>query len=187
VQPLRIQEISGDPTARQLLASALTQWHYLSHGGTVGENLQYTLWGPSNRPLAFVLFGAPAWKCQDRDRFLGWTAEQRESHLGLIANNSRFLVLPWVKVPGLASWLLSRISQRLSQDWQRKYGHRIVLLESFVQQDRFAGRAYQAAHWQKVGTTTGRTRQDRYAQIHAPVKDIYLRPLAADFRKALEI
>lgn len=185
LEPLRIQEVSRDKAARQLMASGLAQWHYLSHGGTVGENLQYTIWSASARPLAFVLFGAAAWKCQDRDRFIGWTAEQRERQLELIANNSRFLILPWAKVPGLASWILSQISRRVSQDWQGKYGHPIVLLESFVQQDRFQGLAYRAANWQEVGITAGRTRQDRSRRLQAPLKAIYLCPLQRTFREVL--
>lgn len=185
LQPLILQEVSGEPGERKLLDSALRQFHYLGHGGTVGENLQYCLRDRWDRPLAFVLFGAPAWKCQDRDTFIGWNVEQRERHLGLIANNARFLILPWAQVPGLALWLLSRISRRVQEDWRRKYGHRVALLETFVEQGRFRGTAYQAANWRKVGLTQGRTRQDRRSRIQAPVKEIYLYPLQPNFREVL--
>lgn len=185
LQPLRVREVSREPGPRQLLESALRAFHYLGHGGTVGENLQYCLWDRLGRPLAFLLFGAPAWKCQDRDTFVGWNSAQRERNLGLIANNSRFLIVPWTKVPGLASWLLSRISRRIQEDWQRKYGHPVALLETFVEQGRFVGTAYPAANWCKVGRTQGRTRQDRQRQTQAPVKEIYLYPLQSNFREVL--
>ena len=94
-------------------------------------------------------------------------------------------ILPWVRVPHLASWALGQVSHRVSGDWQAKYGHPIVLLESFVERDRFRGSAYRAANWRAVGVTTGRTRQDRHTCIQAPVKDIYLAPLRRSFREAL--
>ena len=117
---------------RVWVARALSQFHYLGFGGTVGENLQYVVRDGQSRPLACLVFGAAAWKCQERDRFLGWSAEQRQRNLGLVANNARYLILPWVKVPHLASWILAQVSRRLTQDWQAKYGHPIVVLETFV-------------------------------------------------------
>jgi hypothetical protein len=103
----------------------------------------------------------------------------------LVANNTRFLILPWVKVPHLASWILGQISRRIARDWQVKYGHGLVLLETFVERERFRGTAYRAANWLAVGATTGRTRQDRHTCIQVPVKDIYLYPLRRDFREVL--
>ena len=140
--------------------------------------------GPG-QPLACLVFGAAAWKCQDRDRFIGWSAAQRQQYLGMVANNSRFLILPWVRVSGLGSWVLAQVSRRIAGDWQAKYGHRVVLLESFVERERFRGTVYRAANWQQVGVTAGRTRQDRHTRIQAPVKDIYVYPLRRDFREAL--
>jgi hypothetical protein len=185
LRPLEVREISGDREARGRMAVALAQFHYLGYGGTVGENLHYEITDRTGRTLGFVLFGAAAWKCQDRDRHIGWENHQREGNLGLIANNSRFLLLPWVRVPHLASWILSRICRRVSSDCRRKYGHGLALLETFVERDRFLGTAYQAANWLRVGATTGRTRQDRYTSIRAPIKDIYLCPLRANFREIL--
>jgi hypothetical protein len=135
--------------------------------------------------LAGLVFGSAAWKCQDRDEFIGWTAEQRKKNLSLLTNNTRFLILPWVNVPHLASWTVAAVLQRLSPDWQIKYGHPIHMVETFVERDRFRGTAYQAANWTRVGATTGRTRQDRYWSIQAPVKDIYLYPLIAKFKQRL--
>jgi hypothetical protein len=148
--------------------------------------MQYTVQDKHGRLLACLVFGAAAWKCQDRDTFIGWTPAQREQHLCQVANNSRFMVLPWVEVPGLSSWILSRVSRRVAADWKGKYGHGLALLETFVEQDRFLGTTYQAANWQRVGATTGRTRQDRYTRIQAPIKAIYLRPLQANFREVLQ-
>ena len=183
--PVLLREISQDRCQRQELAAALAKFHYLGFGGTVGENLQYTLRDGQGRLLAALVFGSAAWKCQARDEFIGWTAEQRKKNLFLLTNNSRFLILPWVKVPHLASWTLAAVLRRLSPDWQIKYGHPIHMVESFVEGDRFRGTAYQAANWTRVGATTGRTRQDRYSSIQAPVKDIYLYPLSAKFKQRL--
>jgi hypothetical protein len=183
---LTVSEVSSQTAERFWVKAALDPFHYLGFGGAVGENLQYVVRDGQGRPLACLVFGAAAWKCQDRDRFIGWSAPQRQRHLGLIVNNTRFLILPWVKVPHLASWILGQVSRRLACDWQAKYGHRIVLLETFVERERFRGTAYRAANWLAVGATTGRTRQDRHTCIQAPVKDIYLYPLRRDFREALQ-
>ena len=135
----------------------------------------------SSAPWPVLVFGAAAWKCQDRDRFIGWTAEQRQRNLGLVANNTRFLILPWVKVPDLGSWILGQVAGRIARDWQAKYGHPVVLLETFVERERFRGTVYRAANWQSVGVTAGRTRQDRHTCLQVPVKDIYLYPLGGGF------
>ena len=185
VEKLWVTEVSGQSAERQWVRAALGQFHYLGFGGAVGENLQYVVRAGPGQPLACLVFGAAAWKCQARDRFIGWSAAQRPHYLGMVANNSRFLILPWVRVPGLGSWILAQVSRRIAGDWQAKYGHRVVLLESFVERERFCGTVYQAANWQRVGRTVGRTRQDRHTRIQAPVKDIYLYPLRQDFREAL--
>lgn len=184
--PLSVEEVSGRPAERACIRGILAQYHYLGFGGAVGQNLQYLVRDGQYRPLACAVFGAAAWKCQDRDHFIGWSAQQRQSNLALIANNSRLLILPWVKVPHLGSWILGRMAGRIARDWQAKYGHPVVLLETFVEQDRFRGTVYRAANWQRVGATTGRTRQDRHTCIQVPVKDIYLYPVCRSFREALQ-
>jgi len=181
---LQVEEISPHSEKRAEFAVALGQFHYLSCGGTVGENLQYRVCS-AGRPLAYLLFGSSAWKCRDRDGFIGWNAEQRERNLNFTTNNTRFLILPWVKVPCLASWVLGRVTRRLSPDWQAKYGHGIVLVETFVERERFRGTAYRAANWTKVGVTLGRTRQDRDRRLRTPVKEIYVYPLEEKFRQQL--
>jgi hypothetical protein len=182
---LEVREVSRDKPARQQLASALAQHHYLGHGGTVGENAQYTVTDASGRLLAGLVFGSSAWKCQERDEWIAWTREQREKNLNLTTNNTRFLILPWVKVPQLASWISGRVLRRLSSDWQNKYGHPIFLVETFVERDRFNGTAYRAANWIRVGSTRGRSRQDRDRKLQVAVKEIYLYPLRSDFQKSL--
>jgi hypothetical protein len=185
VGPLSLQEISADAVARVRFGAALAQFHYLGYRGTVGENLQYTLTDASGRLLACLLFGSPAWKCRARDEFIGWTPQQRQERLGLVTNNTRFLILPHVKVEHLASWTLGRVLRRLSQDWQRKYGHAIVLVETFVERERFAGTSYKAANWRCLGTTSGRSRQDRHHQLRVPLKELYLYALRRHWREAL--
>ena len=183
--PLSVQEVSTDAVARQRFGAALGEFHYLGYRGTVGENLQYTVSDATGRLLACLLFGSAAWKCQTRDRFIGWTPTQRSQHLQLLTNNTRFLILPWVRVPHLASWVLGRVLRRLPRDWQRKYGHAIVLVETFVERQRFAGTSYRAANWIQLGATTGRSRQDRYRTLRVADKDVYLCPLRRDFREVL--
>lgn len=180
--PLKVEEVSNDSVARFRFAAALTEFHYLGCRGTVGENLQYTVTDSSGRLLACLLFGSAAWKCGARDQWIGWTAEQRQQRLHLVTNNSRFLILPFVKVPHLASWILGRVLRRLSSDWENKYGHGIVLVETFVERQRFTGASYKAANWIPVGATTGRSRQDRDHTLEVPVKDVFVFPLDRRFR-----
>ena len=183
---LQVTEVSGQAAERAWVKRALSQFHYLGFRGTVGQNLQYVVGDGQGRRLACVVFGAAAWKCADRDRFIGWSAEQRQRNLARIANNTRFLVLPSVQVPRLGSWILGQVARRIAGDWQAKYGQGIVLLESFVEQPRFAGTVYRAANWQRVGVTAGRTRQDRHTCLQVPRKDIYLYGLGGNFREALQ-
>jgi Domain of unknown function (DUF4338) len=183
--PLEIREVSGEAEGRETLAAALAEFHYLGHAGTVGENAQYLVTQSSGRVLATVVFGSAAWKCRDRDQFIGWSAAARARNLSLLTNNQRFLILPGVGVKGLGSWILGRVLRRLSTDWQAKYGHPIWLVETFVDRERFRGTVYRAANWQHVGATQGRTRQDRYSTLRVPVKDIYVYPLARHFREVL--
>jgi hypothetical protein len=189
--PLVLSECSPADKAsgqRALFDALLHRHHYLSHRSSVGENLQYLVRDVQGRPLACVLFGAAAWQCASRDRYIGWDSWARTQGLQFIANNTRFLVLPWVHVKSLASHVLGQIARRLSDDWQAKYGHPLYLLETFVQCDRFQGTAYRAANWVHVGQTKGRTRQDRPDGTwhQAAIKDVYLYPLHRRFRQYLQ-
>lgn len=163
----------------------LTRYHYLGFNRTVGENLKFLVRDRYSRDIACLLFGSAAWKTAPRDAFIGWDTETRQKHINFMTNNSRFLILPSVRVPHLASHILAGVMRRIRKDWQAKYGHPIHLAETFVERDRFKGTCYKAANWIWTGQTTGRSRQDRYNTITVPVKDIYLYPLVADFRELL--
>jgi len=185
LQPLQIQELSRQPEAGPVFDSLLQQYHYLGYTSAVGQNVKYLVRDRQGRDLACLLFGAAAWQTRGRDAFIGWTAGQRQAQLHQVANNSRFLILPWVRVPELASHILGRVARRIAADWQGRYGHRVALLETFVERGRFRGSCYRAANWICAGQTRGRTRQDRRHVLQAPVKDVWVYPLQADFRKVL--
>ena len=182
---LSLHEVSADPPRRALFETLLAQEHYLGYRSAVGENLKYLLCNEAGRPLAAWLFGAAAWRCAARDRWIGWSEAQRAAGLGRLTNNTRFLIPAWVQVASLASWGWSRVRRRLVADWQAKYGHRIELVETFVDQSRFRGACYAASNWVEVGTTQGRSRGDRHRQLQVPVKTVYVHPLRRDFRERL--
>jgi hypothetical protein len=173
IRPVSVEPVSaGSPAARRW-GFYLDQYHYLGLH-VVGENIGYLAVDAHGREVAALLFGAPAWRCAPRDRFLGWNDPTRRQRLHTLANNTRFLILPWVRVPHLASHVLSQVARRVGADWSVKYGHGLEWLETFVERERFAGSCYRAANWQCVGQTTGRSRQDRDHAHRVPVKDIYL-------------
>ncbi len=183
--PVKVTLCSTGSPEESLFRSYLTTHHYLGFGKTVGENLEYLVRDRQGHDLACLLFGSAAWKVAARDCWIGWNDLRRRRHLTALTNNTRFLILPWVKVPHLASHILSKILRRLSLDWEAKYGHPIHLVETFVEKDRFRGTCYRAANWIDVGMTKGRSRQDRDQTLCVPVKGIYLYPLHRHFREAL--
>jgi len=185
LRPLQIMTVETKDKDAPLFKYLLHRYHYLGHRNCVGENLKYMIRDKGGRPLACMLFGAAAWKTKSRDDFIGWNRQERESNLPSICNNTRFLIFPWVRVPYLASHLLSRTAQKLPEHWINKYGHTIHLLETFVERDRFRGTCYRAAGWKHVGATTGRSRNDVHSNMSVPVKDVFLHPLCVDFRKKL--
>ena len=185
LRPVEIREVSAGRAEREELRAALAHFHYLGYRAPAGENLQYVVRDRAGRLLAGVVFAGAAWKCAARDQWIGWSRGQREARLNCIANNVRFLLLPWVGVPHLGSWILGALGRRIAGDWQAKYAHPVVLLETFVEQERFAGTCYRATNWLRVGETTGRSRADRHRTLRVPVKELYVRPLRPDFREAL--
>jgi len=185
LQPLNVIVVAPGSADLRLFNSLLAHHHYLGHRNTVGENLRYLVRDRPGRPVACALFGSAAWQCAARDVFLGWDRAARERNLQKLTNNTRFLVLPWVEVPHLASHVLGLIARRIRADWQAKYGHPIHALETFVDGGRFQGTCYRAANWVRLGATRGRTRNDRTHRIRAAVKDVYLYPLIPDFRREL--
>ncbi|MDC3418746.1 Druantia anti-phage system protein DruA [Aquibacillus salsiterrae] len=182
--PLRVEAIQSAESSR-LFKHLLEEYHYLGFNGTVGENMKYMVYDNQQRPLACLLFGSAAWRIAPRDEWIGWDSTTRQKGLHLMTNNMRFLILPWVRVPHLASHSLANIAKRLSDDWLQKYGHPIYLLETFVEQNRFQGTCYRAANWIHVGQTQGRSRNDTYSTLHVPIKNIYLYPLTLKFKEEL--
>ena len=182
--PLSMEIVKGKDSLA-LFCHLLSRYHYLGYSVTVGESMKYIIRDKFGRPLSCVLFGSAAWKVACRDGYVGWTKECRERNLYLVTNNMRFLVLPWVTVAHLASHILGRIARRIRKDWVERYGHPVVLLETFVDTSRFRGTCYRAANWRYAGQTKGRSRNDRYNDLRVPVKDVYLYPLAPHFREIL--
>lgn len=182
--PLELVEVSrcSDHGLREMFEALLHRHHYLSYRSPVGENLHYLARDCRGRVLGCALFGSAAWKCAPRDRYIGWDHATRVRGLNYTTNNTRLLILPWVRVPHLASHFLGQLTRRLSRDWQGKYGHPIYLVETFVDTSRFAGTCYRAANWMAVGQTQGRGRQGRDCRVRATtIKDVYLYPLVCDF------
>jgi hypothetical protein len=185
LMPLEIRVLSQRSEDLALFESLLHQHHYLSYTSAVGLNLKYLVLDRRGRPLSCLLFGSAAWKCAARDTFLGWSATERETRLQQITNNTRFIILPWVRVAHLASHVLSQILKRLANDWWIKYARSLQLVETFVDASRFRGSCYRAANWLYLGQTTGRTRQDRCYTINVPPKLVFVYPLSKSFRRDL--
>ena len=183
ISPLNIEIVSG--VGLEEFKSLIDQFHYLGFGQTIGENMKYIIRGKDGIPLACMLFGSAAWSCADRDKYIGWGKEERKENLMFLTANTRFLILPGVRVPYLASHILSIIAKCISRDWELKYGHNLYALETYVERRRFVGTVYKAANWVYVGKTTGRGRDGGHHDAILPEKDIYLFPLCRNFRKKL--
>jgi hypothetical protein len=181
--PLLFHQIRRTPDER-LFNSLLAQHHYLGYQQPVGEHLKYLVVA-GDRPVACFAWGSAPGALGLRDRFIGWNAEARRRHLRLLAANTRFLILPWVQVPQLASHLLGRMAKRLSTDWERVYQHPIYWLETFIDPARFRGTCYRAANWMVLGRTTGRGHRAPTKQPTRPVKEVLGYPLVPDFRTHL--
>jgi hypothetical protein len=160
----------------------IDRYHYLGYTPLVGAQLRYFVYA-GERLLALFGYGASAWRLAPRDRWIGWTDAQRQASLARVVGQSRFLILPWIRCPNLASKLLSMSSTDLPADWERRYGIRPWLLESFVDNSRFEGVCYRAANWIDVGPTQGRGRKDRHNLAGLPTKQVYLYPLCKNCRK----
>ena len=159
-------------------------YHYLGLPKLVGEHLRHLAF-INGQVIACLAWASAAWKIKARDRFIGWDELSKRKNLHLIANNTRFLILPWVNVKYLASKVLSLSLRRLSSDWQRSYGHPLYLVETFVDNARFKGTCYQAANWQYVGQTKGSAKKGNDYRYHGQPKAIYLYPLHHHFRRYL--
>jgi hypothetical protein len=183
-EPLELALVEGEAESRGW-RQHMESYHYLGCRVPFGANLRYWVRN-RDREVACLLWTSPAWKMQARDAWIGWSAEQRKRNLQRIVNNGRFLILPWVRVTGLASKILALSARQMPQDWQTRYGYRPVLLETLVDTKRFRGTCYRAANWTHVGQTAGRGRMDREHQNHGQaIKDIYVYPLIRRVREHL--
>ena len=181
--PLEIQPVRRTPL-EPLCNSLIDQCHYLGYVQPVGEHLKYLVFA-QGRPVACLIFSSAPRHIGCRDRFIGWTPPVRRQNLPLLAYQSRFLILPWVRVPHLASHLLGRLSRGLAEDWQRLYQHPVYFLETFVDLERFRGTCYRAANWLYLGQTTGRGKDDQTHRPNRSRKAVFGYPLCRDFRRRL--
>ena len=183
IGPLELRQVRRTPD--EALFNGLTeQHHYLGYTRPVGEHLKYLVCA-QGRPIACFAWSSAPRHLGPRDRFIGWSPKARLANIHLVAYNTRFLILPWVTVPHLASHLLGRVARELSADWQRLYGHPIHYLETFVDPQRFRGTCYVAANWIQLGVTTGRGKDAPSNKPTRPVKNILGYPLTRDFRRLL--
>lgn len=188
-EPLVLEVVEAGPEGESgLWMELIERYHYLRYRVPVGANLRYLVRSERcpKQVLACLLWSSPAWKMAVRDRWIGWTEEQRQCNLQYIVNNSRFLILPWVRIRGLASKILSRCARQLPVDWEQRYGYRPLLLETLVDAARFRGTCYRAANWIALGRTQGRGRMDRDHGAHgrAP-KEVYVYPLCRHVHQRL--
>jgi hypothetical protein len=188
LDPLRVEVVEAGSTASRLWQELMARHHYLGYRIPFGANLRYLVRSSQcpDQVLACLLWSSPAWKMAVRDRWIGWNPEQRARNLQRIVNNSRFLILPWVRVTGLASKILSYCARQLQGDWEQRYGYRPLLLETLVEASRFRGTCYRAANWIALGLTQGRGRMDRQHQAHgrAP-KQVFVYPLCRHVQRRL--
>jgi Domain of unknown function (DUF4338) len=184
LRPIELQQVrrTGD---EPLFNSLLAQHHYLGYAQPVGEHLKFLVWA-KGRPIACLAWSSAPRHLGSRDRYIGWSAEARRRNIRFIAYNPRFLILPWVAVPHLASHILSRIARRLSRDWEHLYQHPIYFLETFVDPERFRGTCYRAANWVVLGRTTGRGKDDHTNRPNRSIKEVLGYPLTSRFRELLQ-
>lgn len=183
IQPIELQQVrrTGE---EPLFNSLMEEHHYLGYEQPVGEHLKYLVWA-QGRPIACVAWSSAPRHLGSRDRYIGWNAEARRRNIRFIAYNTRFLILPWVQVPHLASHILGKMTSTLSDDWERMYGHPVYFAETFIDPGRFRGTCYRAANWKFLGKTTGRGKDDQAFKPNRPIKEILGLPLTRRFRELL--
>ena len=187
-EPLRLEWLRGDAEGDSaLFREYIQRYHYQGYKVPFGAHLRYLVRSEREpeRVLACLLWTSPAWKLAERDRWIGWSDQQRARNLQFIVNHGRFLILPWVRVKGLASKILAHCVRRVPQDWETLYGYRPLLLETLVDGERFRGTCYQAANWIHLGVTQGRGRMDRFHQAQGTPKDLYVYPLCRRVQQRL--
>jgi len=183
LQPLEFEQVRR--TAQEpLFNSLMEEHHYLGYEQPVGEHLKYLVWA-QGRPIACLAWSSAPRHLGSRDRYIGWDAAARRSRIRFIAYNTRFLIMPWVRVEHLASHMLGRMSAQISDDWQQMYGHPIYFLETFIDPERFRGTCYRAANWVLMGKTTGRGKQSNSYVPNRSIKEVLGYPLTKRFRELL--
>lgn len=183
IGPLQFAQVRRTPEER-LFNSLLEQHHYLRYQQPVGEHVKYLV-SAQERPIACLAWSSAPRHLGSRDRYIGWSAEARRRNIRFIAYNTRFLILPWVRIENLASYILGRMAARISDEWQQMYGHPIYFLETFVDPERFRGTCYRAANWVLLGKTTGRGKQSNSYVPNRSIKEILGYPLTKRFRELL--
>jgi uncharacterized protein DUF4338 len=183
LRPVELQQMRrmGD---EPLFNSLMEHYHYLAYEQPVGEHLKYLAWA-QDRPIACLAWSSAPRHLGSRDRYIGWNAEARRRNIRFIAYNTRFLILPWIRVPHLASHILGKMTSVLAQDWGRMYGHPVYFAETFIDPGRFRGTCYRAANWLLLGHTTGRGKNDHTNKPNRPIKEILGLPLTPRFRELL--
>ncbi len=183
LRPVEVQQVRR--TGDELLFNSLIEYHhYLGYQQPVGEHLKYLVWS-HGRPIACMAWSSAPRHLGSRDRFIGWSQPVRQRNIRFIAYNTRFLILPWIRVPHLASHILSRVTATLSRDWERMYGHPIWFAETFIDPERFRGTCYRAANWILLGRTTGRGKDDLTHCQNRSIKEVLGLPLTRRFRELL--
>ena len=183
LKPLDITLVRRTPNER-LYNDLVGRYHYLGYTQPVGEHLKYVIFS-NGRPISCLAFGSSPRHIGCRDRFIGWDQQRRRANIHCLAYNTRFLILPWVRVGHLASHVLGAICRRISADWQARYHHPVYMLETFVDTERFAGTCYKAANWRYVGVTTGRGKNDQTGKPNRSIKAVWVYGLCTDFRERL--
>jgi Druantia protein DruA len=187
IGPVAVEQVRRSPE-EPLFNSLMEEYHYLGYEQPVGEHLKYLVWAgcpPDRRPIACLAWSSAPRHIGSRDRYIGWSAEARRRNIRFLAYNTRFLILPWVRVEHLASHILGRMAVQISRDWQRMYGHPIYFLETFVDPERFRGTCYRAANWVVMGKTTGRGKQSNSYVPNRSIKEVLGYPLTRRFRELL--
>ncbi|MDA3918889.1 MAG: DUF4338 domain-containing protein [Deltaproteobacteria bacterium] len=183
LQPIEIKQVRRT-NLDKLFSSLIDQYHYLGYTQPVGEHLKYIVFA-AERPIACFAFSSAPYRILHRDRFIGWSFEMIEKNRHFLAYNSRFLILPWVHVPHLASHLLAKCARGISEDWQTLYRHPVFWLETFVDTDLFKGICYRAANWIFLGNTSGRGKYNKTQKQLTSIKAMYGFPLIKNFREKL--
>jgi len=184
LRPVEIEQVRRTDQ-EPLFNSLMEQYHYLAYEQPVGEQLKFLVWAQS-RPIACVAWSSAPRHLGSRDRYIGWSAEARRRNIRFLAYNTRYLILPWVRVPHLASHILGKMTRQLSQHWEGVYGHPVYFAETFIDPGRFRGTCYRAANWKFLGLTTGRGKNDHIYKPNRPLKEVLGLPLTPRFRELLQ-